>query len=157
KKQKALNAFRNASQMNYDLKIQEDAWLNYAKIRYDIENPYQSLSQVLTSYLNKYPQTAYTAAVEALSIDYYNTSKNYQAAFKFMEGKNSFEYRLAYQKVAFYRGVEVYNESNYKESKGLFEKSMKEAKDATFTARATFWNAETDYHLSNYNAALIGF
>src|SRR5690606_27215629 len=72
-------------------------------------------------------------------------------------GKNSFEYRLAYQKVAFYRGVEVYNEGNYKEAKGLFEKSMKEAKDATFTARSTFWNAETDYHLSNYNAALIGF
>lgn len=157
KKQEALNAFRNASQMDYDLKIQEDAWLNYAKISYDIGNPYQSVPQVLTSYLDKYPKTPYREEVEGLLIDSYITSKNYQEAFKLLEGKNSFEYRLAYQKVAFYRAIEIYNEGNYKEAKVLFEKSMKEAKDATFTARATFWNAETDYNLSNYSDALIGF
>ena len=55
KKQEALNAFRNASQMDYDLKIQEDAWLNYAKISYEIGNPYQSVPQVLSGYLDKYP------------------------------------------------------------------------------------------------------
>ena len=43
KKQEALNAFRNASQMDFDLKIQEDAWLNCAKISYEIGNPYQSV------------------------------------------------------------------------------------------------------------------
>jgi tetratricopeptide (TPR) repeat protein len=32
KKQQALNAFKNASEMNFDLKIQEDAGLNYAKL-----------------------------------------------------------------------------------------------------------------------------
>ncbi len=46
KKQEALNAFRNASEMDFDEKIQEDAWLNYAKISYEIGNPYQSVPQV---------------------------------------------------------------------------------------------------------------
>lgn len=157
KKQEALNAFRNASQMDYDLKIQEDAWLNYAKISYEIGNPYQSVPQVLTSYLEKYPDTGYKEEIETLLIDSYITSKNYKEALKLLESKRSFENRVAYQKVAFYRGVEVYNEANYNEAKALFEASIKEAKDAQFTTRATFWKAETDYHLTNYNDALIGF
>ncbi len=157
KKQEALNAFRNASQMDYDLKIQEDAWLNYAKISYEIGNPYQSVPQVLTSYLDRYPETSYRSEIETLLIDSYITSKNYKEAIKLLEGKNSFENRLAYQKVAFYRGVELYNEGDYNAAEDLFDKSIREAKDPVFTARGTFWKAETDYHRSNFDDALIGF
>ena len=157
KKQEALNAFRNASQMDYDLKIQEDAWLNYAKISYEIGNPYQSVPQVLTSYMDKYPQNSNKAEIETLLIDSYITSKNYKEALRLLEGKNSFENKVALQKVAFYRGIEIYNEGNYKEAKALFEKAVKEPRDAKFTARGTFWKAETDYELGNYDEALIGF
>lgn len=157
KKQEALNAFRNASQMDYDLKIQEDAWLNYAKISYEIGNPYQSVPQVLTGYLNKYPQTSNKAEIETLLIDSYITSKNYKEALKILEGKNSFENKVAFQKVAFYRGVEVYNDGDYKAAKALFERAIKEPRDPKFTARATFWNAESDYNLFDFDEALIGF
>src|SRR5690606_139177 len=157
KKQEALNAFRNASQMDFDLKIQEDAWLNYAKISYEIGNPYQSVPQVLTSFVAKYPQNANKAEIETLLIDSYITSKNYEEALRLLEGKNSFEDKLAYQKVSFYRGVEIYNEGDYKEARNLFTNAMKEARDPKFTARATYWNAETEYNLGNYDAALIGF
>ncbi|MGR7812157.1 tetratricopeptide repeat protein [Lacinutrix undariae] len=156
KKQEALNAFRNASQMDFDLKIQEDAWLNYAKISYEIGNPYQSVPQVLTSYLEKYPKTAYKNEVETLLIDSYITSKNYKEALKLLEGKRSFDNRVAFQKVAFYRGIEMYNDANYNEAKLLFDKSVDEAKAPVFTTRATFWKAETDFHLANYNDALLG-
>lgn len=157
KKQEALNAFRNASQMDYDLKIQEDAWLNYAKISYEIGNPYQSVPQVLTGYLNKYPQTSNKAEIETLLIDSYITSKNYKEALKLLEGKNSFENKVAFQKVAFYRGVEFYNDGDYKAAKALFERAIKEPRDPKFTARATFWNAESDYNLTDFDEALIGF
>ncbi|MBA6152758.1 tetratricopeptide repeat protein [Gelidibacter maritimus] len=157
KKQEALNAFRNASQMDYDLKIQEDAWLNYAKLSYEIGNPYQSVPQVLTSYLEKYPKTANKTEIETLLIDSYITSKNYKEALRLLEGKTSFENKVAYQKVAFYRGIEVYNEGDYRTAKNLFEKSLKEPRDSKFTARATFWKAESDYNIGNYDEALIGF
>src|SRR5690606_31418558 len=157
KKQEALNAFRNASQMDYDLKIQEDAWLNYAKISYEIGNPYQSVPQVLTSYLNTYPKTTAREEIETLLIDSYITSKNYQEALKLLEGKSSFEHKVAYQKVTFYRGIELYNEGNYAEARTMFEKSLKEPRDAKFTARATFWKAESDYNIGNFDEALIGF
>ena len=53
--------------------------------------------------------------------------------------------------------MELYNENNFIEAKKLFEASLKEPLDAIFTARATFWKAETDYNLTNYNDALISF
>ena len=80
KKQEALNAFRNASQLTFDLKIQEDAWLNYAKISYEIGNPYQSASQVLSDYVAKYPNSTHKEELETLLIDSYITSKNYAEA-----------------------------------------------------------------------------
>ncbi|WP_045372680.1 tetratricopeptide repeat protein [Jejuia pallidilutea] len=157
KKQEALNAFRNASQMDFNLKIQEDAWLNYAKISYEIGNPYQSVPQVLAAYLDKYPKTAYKEEIETLLIDSYITSKNYEEALTLLERKKSFENKMAYQKVAFYRGLELYNESKYLEAETLFDKSLSEPRDARFTARATFWKAEADYNLTDYDDALVGF
>jgi TolA-binding protein len=157
KKQEALNAFRNASQMDYDLKIQEDAWLNYAKISYEVGNPYQSVPQVLAGYLEKYPNTGYKEEVETLLIDSYITSKNYKEALKLLEGRKSFENKVAYQKVAFYRGIELYNENKYLESESYFDRSLKEPRDGKYTARATFWKAENDYNLTNYDEALVGF
>ncbi|WP_282032035.1 tetratricopeptide repeat protein [Winogradskyella eximia] len=157
KKQEALNAFRNASQMDFDAKIQEDAWLNYAKISYEIGNPYQSVPQVLTSYLKAYPNSGYKEEVETLLIDSYITSKNYKEALELLKGKNSFENKAAYQKVAFFRAVELFNENKYNEALGLFKGSLKEPIDPVFVAKATFWKAETEYNLNNYNDALIGF
>lgn len=157
KKQEALNAFRNASQMDFDVKIQEDAWLNYAKISYEIGNAYQSVPQVLASYLGKYPKTSYKAEIETLLIDSYITSKNYEEALNLLENKKSFENKAAYQKVAFYRGLELYNDTQYIEAEQLFDTSLNQAIDTIFTARATFWKAETDYNLTNYEDALIGF
>lgn len=157
KKQEALNAFRNASEMDYDAKIQEDAWLNYAKISYEIGNPYQSVPQVLAGYLDKYPETSYREEIETLLIDSYITSKNYKEALELLKGKNSFENKVAYQKVAFFRGIELYNETKYSEALDLFNSSLKEPRDPIFVAKGTFWKAETEYNLTNYNDALIGF
>jgi len=157
KKQEALNAFRIASEMNYDLKIQEDAALNYAKLSYQIGNPYQSVPQVLTTYLETYPESNYKETIESLLIDSYITSKNYKEALVVLKGKNSFENKKAFQKVAFYRGLELYNENKYDEAKDLFQKSLKENIEPVFSARATFWIAETDYNLTSFDNALIGF
>ena len=157
KTQEALNAFRQASQMAYDLQIQEDAWLNYTKISYDIGNPYQSVPQVITSYLEKYPKTSYRDEIETLLIDSYISSRNYKEAIALLDDKKSFDNRVAFQKVNFYRGIEVYNEGDYARAKELFDTSIKEAKDDVFNSRATFWRAETEYHLNNFDAALLDF
>jgi tetratricopeptide (TPR) repeat protein len=42
----AQNAFKRASEMNFDPEVKEDAFLNYAKLSYEIGNPYETPPQV---------------------------------------------------------------------------------------------------------------
>ncbi|RYJ41870.1 tetratricopeptide repeat protein [Flavobacterium beibuense] len=157
KKQQALNAFKTASEMDFDAKIQEDAYLNYAKLSYEIGNPYQSVPEVLKAFMDKYPQTPFKQEIQGLLIDSYITSKNYKEALTLLEKNKSPENRLAYQKVAFYRGLELYTDGSYHDALDLFKKSIAEQRDPRFTARATFWKAETEYTLGLFNEALLSF
>lgn len=157
RKQQALNAFKNASEMDFDAKIQEDAYLNYAKLSYEIGNPYQSVPEVLNAFLEKYPATPFKQEVQTLLINSYITSKNYKEALALLEKDRSAQNRQAYQKVAFYRGMELYTDGNYQEALSLFKKSIAEQRDPRFTARATFWKAETEYTLDQFSEALISF
>ncbi|HEU0137027.1 MAG TPA: tetratricopeptide repeat protein, partial [Flavobacterium sp.] len=156
RKQQALNAFKNASEMEFDVKIQEDANLNYAKLSYEIGNSYQAVPDVLASFIQKYPNSPERANIESLLINSYITSKNYQGALTLLE-KNKSANRAAYQKVTFYRGLELYTDGNYRDALAMFQKSIAEPRDAKFSARATFWKGETEYVLDNYNEALISF
>ena len=157
RKQQALNAFKNSSEMIFDLKIQEDAFLNYAKLSYDIGNSYQSVPDVLTSFLNKYPNSPSKTDVETLLINSFITSKNYKGALELLEKNKSFANKQAYQKVTFYRGIELFTDGNYQEALSMFKKSIGEQQDAKFTSRATFWKGETEFVLDNFNESLISF
>jgi TolA-binding protein len=156
RKQQALNAFKNASEMAFDAKIQEDAMLNYAKLSYEIGNSYQPVPDVLAGFLEKYPNSPAKPEVEGLLIDSYITSKNYAGALELLE-KNKTANRAAYQKVTFYRGLELYTDGQYQKALSMFKKSIAEPRDAKFTARATFWKAETEYVLDNFNESLLDF
>ena len=157
RKQQALNAFKIASEMDFDKKIQEDANLNYAKISYEIGNSYQSVPDVLSTFLNKYPNSPSKEEIENLLINSYITSKNYKEALTLLEKNKSPENRLAYQKVTFYRGLELFTDGNYQEAQKMFKTSIGVQKDAKFSARATFWKAETEYTLDNFKEALLSF
>jgi TolA-binding protein len=157
KKQQALNAFKNASEMNFDAAIQEDASLNYAKLSYELGNSYQSVPSVLQAFLKKYPENSSSSEIEKLLIDSYISSKNYKEALVLLERNKSPENKLAYQKVLFYRGLELYTDGNYEEASKMFSKSISEQRDATFTARATFWKGESEYVQNDFKEALISF
>lgn len=157
KKQQALNAFKNASEMDFDKKIQEDAHLNYAKLSYEIGNSYQAVPDVLNEFTNKYPNSASKNEIQNLLISSYITSKNYKDALVLLEKNKSPENKAAYQKVAFYRGLEFFTDGDYKEAMTLFKKSLTEQKDPKFTARATFWKAETEYNLENFYDSMLSY
>jgi TolA-binding protein len=156
-KQQALNAFKSASEIDFSLEIKEDAWFNYAKLSYQIGNSYQSAPEVLLSFMEAFPNNENNSELKDLLIDSYITSKNYQSALDLLENNKSFKNKLAYQKVTFFRGLELYSEGNYQEGIKIFNKSLSEPRDASFTARATFWKAECDYQLSNFEQSLIGY
>ena len=157
KKNQALTAFKTASEMDYDLKIQEDAYLNYAKLSYEIGNSFKSTPEVLQAYLTKYPNSSYKQEINNLLISSYITSKNYKDALVLLEKNKTPENRQAYQLANFYRGLELYTDGDNAQALGLFKKAITENKDPKFTARALFWKAETEYNLDQFQEAKITF
>ena len=157
KKQEALNAFKNASEMDFDLAIQEDASLNYAKLSYELGNSYQSVPAILQGFLNKYPNNINRSEIEKLVIDSYISSKNYKDALVLLEKNKSAENKLAYQKVLFYRGLELYTDTKYADALKMFSKATIEQKDPVFTSRALFWKGETEYVMDDFREALLSF
>lgn len=156
-KTEALNAFKNASEMSFNTKIQEDAYVNYAKLSYEIGNPYVSVPEILTSFLAKYPNTAYKEEINDLLIDSYITSKNYKEALALLEKNRTPSNKLAYQKVTFYRGVELYGEGKYSQALDFFNKSIAERQDNRFVSRATYWRGEAEYALNRFSDAYNTF
>ena len=156
-KEEALNAFKSASELTYNLKIQEDAWLNYAKLSYDIGNPYTSVSQVLTDFLKQYPKSPFAHTIESLLIDSYVSSQNYKEALMLLEDNMRNALKPVYQKVAFYRALELYNQNELLAAKSLFEKVISSGIDPELSARAYFWKAEIDFYQLNFQSALDGY
>ena len=157
KKQQALNAFKSATEMSFDKKIQEDANLNYAKLSYELGNSFQSVPDILMGFINKYPTSTAKSDIETLLISSYITSKNYKEALILLEKNNNSENKTAYQKVLFYRGVELFTDGNYQEALKMFTKSSQLQLSEKISLRATFWKGETQYVLDNFTEALQSF
>ena len=157
KKPEALNAFKNASEMDFSAEIQEDAYYNYAKLSYEIGNSYKSTPQVLLDFIGKYPKNPNNGQLKSLLIDSYITSRNYKEAMDLLENNPDFQDPAAYQKVAFYRAVELYNEGSYNGAIAHLDKSLNVSEDPNVTARATYWKAETEYQLGHFDNALAGY
>ena len=157
KKQEALNAFRNALEMDYNADIKKNAWLNYAKLSYEIGNPIKSVPDVLTEYLDKYPKSKEADEINELLISSYVTSKDYDGALKLLKNKNDSKSKEIYQKVAFYKGVQLFNDAKFTDALDLFNKSLSKKVNPVYTAKATFWKAESNYILNKFTDALNGF
>jgi TolA-binding protein len=157
KKQEALNAFKNASDMDFDASLKEESSLNYVKLSYEIGNSYESVPAILTAFLEQYPKNSHQSEIEKLLIDSYLSSKNYTEALAILEKKESQENKLAYQKVLFYSGLQSYTDGEYHTALKSFEKAVALQKDATISARATFWKGETQFVLDDFINALLSF
>lgn len=157
RKQEALSAFRNAAEMDFDSTIKQDSDLNYAKLSYEIGNPYEPAPKAITSHLAAYPNSEDKKELENLLIDSYITSKNYEAAMGLMENNPAFADKVAYQKVAFYRGIEEYNKADYDAAVVSFRKSLKDPQTSEFTARAQYWIAQGEYNQNRMDAAITDF
>ncbi len=156
-KTEALNAFRNASQMKYNNDIKKDAWLNYAKLSYEIGNPYKSVPDVLQDYLDEYPKSTAKEEISELLISAYITSKDYEGALKALKDKKESHYKDLYQKVALFRGIQLFNDNDKENASKHFDIAISNPREETTTAKAIFWKAETNYLLNKYNDALVDF
>ncbi|QCX54188.1 tetratricopeptide repeat protein [Elizabethkingia sp. JS20170427COW] len=155
KKKEALSAFRSAAFMKYDPKIEQLAYEQYAKLGYDIGNPFETNTQVLQDYIAKYPKTSNTLEMKQLLVKAYLYSGNYKetlAALKKYD-YSSQEANKIQQEASFLLGTEEYNKGNFAAAEALFKESLQFNLNKEFNARAQYWMGQSQYQLGDYAAS----
>lgn len=156
KKNEALNAFKTASEMTFNTKIQEDAALNYAKLSYEEGNPFESISDVLQNYLKKYPNSTAYNEINELVVSSFIHQQDYQGALDYLKKKKTQENFELASEVSLYRAMQLFNDKKYTEAIPYF-KAAQTANDSEIAQKGNYWEAETLYRLENFTEALSKF
>ncbi|MFD0940664.1 tetratricopeptide repeat protein [Pedobacter boryungensis] len=157
-KEKARSAFFRASRLDFDKNIQEEAWINYAKLSYELEFNSQALEST-QSFLKQFPSSKRINEAKTLLGEILLTSKNYQAAIDILESiqNKTPEAKEAYQKVTYFRGLEFYNERAFPNALSMFLRSGNFPEDKEIYALSVYWMAESMYELRKFGETVKTF
>lgn len=153
----ARNAFKRAYEIGKDPKVTEDALFQYAKLAYELSfDPYHEAITALRDYLRAYPNTPRRDEAYEFLLNVYLKTKNYEDALASLDEIQNKDLRLkeAYQKLAYDRGVELYEGRKYADAALFFERALKYPANQNVNARAHFWMAESYYGKGDLPAAL---
>ncbi len=155
RKADARNAFQEAASKGYDERTREFAQFNFGKLSYEL-GYYPAAVTALRNYLDTYPKGMDYTEAQGLLAESLLRSKNYEEALAILEGidKSTNTLKKAFQKVAYYSGVNAYNDRNYDNAYVLFIKSLEMPLDGGLQAASYFWMGEIEYMKSDYNAAI---
>jgi TolA-binding protein len=156
-KVRARLAFGQASKLDFDKKIKEESLFNFAKLTYETAYaPFGEAIAAFQEYIDLYPGSKRIQEVYDYLVGTFMQIKNYKAALAALDKIGNKDSRLeeAYQKVAFYRGLELFKNLEFETSISMFEKSFKYEKySTTIRARAIYWRGEANYRLGRYDLA----
>lgn len=158
KKEQALTSFYAASRLSFDLEIQETAAFNHAKLGYELNIHPQSLTW-LKDFVTTYPRSKYGDEAREHLGNLLLSTKNFKEAVEVIEGINNRNLTInrSYQKVAYYRGVELFNQGVFQEAIRYFDKSLTQSLDKNISAMAYFWKGESLFRLGSLKPAVAEF
>ncbi len=158
-KSEALAAFKAASEMDFDKRIQEEAMFHFAKLTYATPSPFAKPMDAFQQFLAKYPQSEFKRDANAYLANLYTTSKDYDKALEAIQatGLTSMAMREAYQKVAYFLGVERYNSADWAGAQEYFAQSLSYPLQQTYVALTHFWLGELAYRKGDAQEALARF
>lgn len=156
-KNKARQAFGMASKSTFDPIIKEDALFNFAKITYEMfYSPFNEAIDAFREYIEQYPDSPRTDEAYNYLVLAYSNTKNYKDALISLEKirNKDANTRGAYQRVAFFRGIELFQNLSYQEAIEKFDLSLKFPEyNRILMAQALYWKAEANYRMGNFEAA----
>jgi TolA-binding protein len=160
-KKNARIAFEAATRYAFDAAIREDAMFNYIKLNYELSfSPFNEIINSFLQFIEEFPNSAHIDEAYSYLGQALLTTKNYRQALEAMERirhKNADVYR-AMQRVAYYRGLELFTNLQFTESIGLFDYSLKYGDyDRNLKTAALYWRGEARYRLNDYRGALTDY
>jgi TolA-binding protein len=160
KKEFAMNSFFSAYQLEVDEYITEDALFNYAKLAYELSyNPFNEAINAFNKYIKDYPKSDRIDAANEYLVNLYMTTKNYKRALESIQQieNKSPEIKEAYQKVAYFYGVELFNQRKYKSAITYFKKSNTYYYNKQIRAQSFYWQGDAYYRINRYDSSAFYF
>ncbi len=153
-KEQARMAFQSASKYDFSDRIKEQALLNYAKLSYELSySPFNETIKAFNQYLELYPNSLHHDEAYEYLVKVYLSSKNYQAAIESISKivNKTPEMQSAWQRVAYFRGLELFNNLKFDESIEAFDQAIAlKAYDKEIRALAYYWKAEALYRQDRF-------
>lgn len=159
KKQEALSAFRSSYQMDYDQNVKQLAHEQYAKLGYDIGNPFESPTTVIQNYITANPNGAKTAEMRSLLVKSYLYSGNFKETLNAIDKlpNSTPETDKVDQEVSYLLGTEEFNKGNFDEAEKYFLRSLEFNINKEFNSRALYWLGQVYYQKGNYPSAIVRY
>jgi len=156
-KVKARQAFSMASKYSYDMAIKEDALFNFAKITFEtLYNPFNEAIEAFRSYIELFPNSPRIDEAHNYLVLAYTSTKNYGqalASLDMIKNKDA-SIRQAYQRVAFFRGIELFQNLNFTEAIEKFTLSLQYPEyNKSLSALALYWRGEAYYRTESFQQA----
>lgn len=156
----AYNAFSSAYKIKADPILTEEAIFNYAKLAVELSyNPYNEAVLAIQEYLEKYPESARRDEAYSYLTDLYMLTKNYKNALNSIQQikKRSPKLDGAFQRISYYRGIELFNEQDFDGAIKLFNQARELTADNTVKADASYWAGEAFFRTARWDKALENF
>lgn len=159
KKTEAFNAFKKTSEMDFDTIIKKDAFFNYAKISYDIGNPYENAIEIMNMYIAKYPDDLNSSRLREMVASAYVLADRFEEAINYVDKnkKKSHEIENLIQYVSFKRAMEYIHSGKYSQALEYLEKTIENGYEIDLKNRSVFWKGECNYKLGDSKKAILDF
>ena len=148
RKMEARSMFLQASKMDYDKKVKEDALFNYAKLSCELnQNAMGESIKSFESYLKKYPKSRHKTEAEEILTELYCSTNNYKEAIRLLEKvpQRNAALEQAYQRALLNRGIELSNSGKENDGVAYYEKAVKVNAVPRITADANYLLGEWQY------------
>ena len=136
KKRDARTAFANAGRYNYDPVIQREALWNAAKLSYELGLDREAVQALQ----NMDPRDPNYPEAQALMSELFLNTRDYEQAMRIIERMPSKTPKIkeAYQKVTYYRGLQLAQQGDNDGAKTLFYKSLENEVDRRTAVMALY-------------------
>ncbi len=158
KKSDARNALLNASKMNFDKAVKEQAAYNYAQLSWELD--FQDVaSKVFQDFINDYPKSKFNTDAKESLVSLLAGTNNYKEALEIIRGFDALSpsIRKSYQRIAFNRALQFSADKNLSEADKTLDESLKNPIDHTIEADCYFWKGEIATDNKNYKEAATNY
>ncbi len=154
-KKSALEAFRKASDLDFNLQIKEDAYFNYAKLAFDLNGDMAPFD----NYLTLFPSTEKGDEINNYIATACILSKDYQGAIDALRKIRhpNDRTRANLQRASYFRAMEYITMRSYSNASAYLDIALDNAEDKRLQDLSCYWLGECRYRAGDYRAAAALF